>query len=380
MICRREGIRHMSSSFACTLHRTATIAIVVGWVAVLVGLIGCSAGASAYRDGRPAAWLRLPARDEGVILRHGDGPDSCDAFGARDVFVFQDSGTFFMHYDGSGPRGWLCCLAESKDLRRWAKVGPVLALGADDAEDARSASFGTTINDGVSWHMFYLGTRNVSPAPDLVPTPPYVTMKAQSASPRGPWLKQPDVTPFRCTPGTYYSDVASPGHVVRMGGQWLQFFSAATRVEGALRRTLGIARTSSLDSSWDVDSTPIVPITEQIENSSVYFETSNQTWFLFTNHVGISDDEYTDAIWVYWTKDLNVWDAEAKAVVLDGLSSAWSRRVIGLPSVLRVGDRLAIFYDGLASDGVGHMRRDIGLAWLDLPLRPPPSDAAGGDH
>jgi hypothetical protein len=83
--------------------------------------------------------------------------------------------------------------------------------------------------------------------------------------------------------------------------------------------------------------------------------------------------EYTDAIWVYWSSSLERWDPARKAVVLDGALSSWSREIIGLPSVLKVGDRLAIFYDGYAGQGIpegaaSHMRRDIGLAWLQLPL------------
>jgi len=33
-----------------------------------------------------------------------------------------------------------------------------------------------------------------------------------------------------------------------------------------------------------------VPIEEQIENASVYYEESNETWFLFTNHIGVDDN------------------------------------------------------------------------------------------
>jgi hypothetical protein len=47
-----------------------------------------------------------------------------------------------------------------------------------------------------------------------------------------------------------------------------------------------------------------------------------------------------------------------------------------LPSVVRVGDRLALFYDGngdakMPAGVKSHMNRDIGLAWLRLPLVPP---------
>lgn len=82
----------------------------------------------------------------------------------------------------------------------------------------------------------------------------------------------------------------------------------------------------------------------------------------------------TDAIWVYWTKDLERWDPDHKALVLDGSNCTWSKQIIGLPSVLKVGSRLALFYDGYAGTGIpegaaSHMRRDVGLAWLELPLK-----------
>jgi predicted GH43/DUF377 family glycosyl hydrolase len=204
---------------------------------------------------------------------------------------------------------------------------------------------------------------------------PYLTMKAHSDSPSGPWQKQPDVVPFRPRPGTYYSATASPGYIVKYHGEYLQFFSASV-YEGVprkhIRRTISIARTKNLDGTWSIDPAPIVPLEEQIENTSLYYEKRDKTWYLFTNHVGIRNgEEYTDAVWVYWTKDLNKWDARRKAVVLDESNCKWSPAVVGLPSVLKVGDRLAIFYDGLSAPKISHVGRDVGLAFLPLPLHPP---------
>ncbi len=335
-----------------------------------------------YVDGRPVATLRMDAADHGVVLAHGDGPDRCDVYGARDVWVYEDGGAYYMHYDAAGDTGWLCALATSTDGVRWTKRGPVLDLGRLGDDDSASASYGVTYRDGDAWHMFYVATPHTTPPPDRIPAFPYLTMKARSASPSGPWRKQPEVVPFRTARDTYYTVTASPGHVIRRDGEHLQFFSAATQTGDAIRRTLGIARTRDLDGPWTPDLEPIVPLDEQVENSSLYYEESIDTWFLFTNHVGIdvaragdawspTTVEYTDAIWVYWTRDPNRWDARDKAVVLDGSNCAWSSLVVGLPSVLRIGDRLAVYYDALAGDGTGHMGRDIGLAWLDLPLAPP---------
>lgn len=324
---------------------------------------------TAYPDGRPTARFRLEARDQGVVLKHGDGPGGCDRLGARDLWLFKAGQTYFMHYDGAGPKGWLACLATSDDLVHWTKKGPVLELGKPGEDDSASASYGVTYQEGKTWHMFYLGTPHVSPAPDLIPMFPYLTLKAHSQSPAGPWMKQRQVIPFRTKTGTWYSATASPGQIVRRGDEYLMFFSAST--DAPILRTLGIARTRNLDGPWAIGREPILPQQEQVENTSLYYEASNGTWFLFTNHIGLEGFEYTDAVWVYWTKDLEHWNPQQKAVVLDGKNCTWSSKCIGLPCVMRVHDRLAILYDAPGGQSKSHMGRDLGLAWLRLPLVPP---------
>jgi len=328
-----------------------------------------------YADGRPQAAKRMTARDIGVVLRHGDGPDSCDCYGAREAIAFDDSGTYFMHYDGAGPAGWLACLATSADLVHWTRRGPALALGDSGSPDARSASSPWVIREGDTWHMFYLGTPHTSPPPERIPSFPYLTLKARSHSPFGPWQKQYDVVPFTPTEGTYYSATASPGFIIKSADTYLQFFSASILDEHSdTKRTLGIARTKDLNGRWTPDPSPIVPLAEQVENSSLYFEAACSTWFLFTNHIGIDSRgaEYADAIWVYWSKDLNRWNTRDRAIVLDGQSCTWAHGAIGMPSVAAVGGKLALLYDACEGESTSHMGRDIGLAWLDLPLAPVP--------
>lgn len=335
----------------------------------LVFLSILSALSQNYSDGRPSATFRMDAKDNGIVLHYGDGPDKCDIIGARDVWVFEADGTYYMHYDGAGTKGWLCCLAISKDLITWKKKGAVLQLGKPDEPDSKSASYGTTYFDGKKWHMFYLGTTNVTPAPDMIPAFPYLNMKAESNSPVGPWKKRRDIVPFKPKENTFYSSTSSPGFIVKNKDEYMMFFSAA---DYTIKRTICIARTKDLDSSWKIDSAPILPPEEQIENSSLYYEKANKTWFLFTNHIGLDNDgEYTDAIWVYWSKDLNKWNPENKAIVIDRQNCTWSQRCIGLPSVVRYKNRLAVFYDAPGENSVSHMRRSIGLAWLELPLSPP---------
>jgi predicted GH43/DUF377 family glycosyl hydrolase len=326
-----------------------------------------------YEDNRPTVNFRLAAKDQGIILKHGWGPDSCDYLGARDVWVWEAKGSYYMHYDGAGPKGWLACLAVSKDMVTWEPKGPILGFGETGTGDCASASYGTTWFDGSKWHMFYLGTPHVTPGPDYVPAFPYLTMKAEGNSPEGPWKKRYDITPFNPVAGTYYGATASPGQIIPAGDSLLMFFSASTGGP-KIMRTISIARTSHPDSAWKIDANPALPPEEQVENTSLYYQEADKTWFLFTNHVGIKNSlEYTDAVWVYWSKDLNRWDPANKAIVLDAVNCSWSKHIMGLPSVVKSGNQLALFYDGNADSlmprGVkSHMNRDIGLAWIDLPV------------
>ena len=81
---------------------------------------------------------RYDATDTGPILRHGDGPDNCDARGMREPSIVQEDGKFFLFYDGCAAPGWLACLATSDDLKTWKKHGPQLSLGPAGSDDSAS--------------------------------------------------------------------------------------------------------------------------------------------------------------------------------------------------------------------------------------------------
>jgi predicted GH43/DUF377 family glycosyl hydrolase len=342
---------------------------------ILAGLIFTAnslfAQKSKYIDGRPSTIQRIQCIDKGVVLRHGNGPDSCDTYGAREAIVNKVGDTYYLFYDGAGSTGWLACLAESNDLLNWGKKGAMLKLGDATKADSKSASSPWVIKEKDEWHMFYLGTPNTTPAPDRIPGFPYLTMKAKAKSIDGPWIKQYDVKPFIEKKNSYYTVTASPGFIVKYKNQYLQFFSAATQDSTGTKRTLGLARTHDLNKSWDISDKPIFPLAEQVENSSLYFDAQNKTWYLFTNHIGITDAgmEYTDAIWVYWSKNIEQWDSKNKAIVLDSENCTWAKGAIGMPTVIKAGNKLALLYDGCPGNSKSHMSRDIGLAWISLPIK-----------
>lgn len=328
-------------------------------------------GQTSYVDGRPVATKRIACSDFGIVMRYGDGPDSCDTYGAREAVLNKEDDKYYLFYDGAGKDGWIACLAESNDLHTWSKKGPILTLGPAGKNDSKSASSPWVIKEKNTWHMFYVGTPNTTPPPYRIPAFPYLTMKARSQSLAGPWEKQYDVIPLPPKENSYYTVTSSPGFVLRYKKSYFQFFSGATQEGKVVKRTLGVARTDDLNKSWIIDQKPLFPLDEQIENSSVFFDDQTKTWYLFTNHIGINEkrEEYTDAIWVYWSKDINKWDAANKAIVLDGKNCSWSQGAIGMPTVIQVGRKLALLYDASEGKSVSHMKRSIGLAWMDLPLQ-----------
>ncbi|VXB25899.1 Glycoside hydrolase family GHnc [Burkholderia sp. 8Y] len=333
---------------------------------------------TAYKDGRPNASYRLPIADYGVILPHGTAPDGSDKEGARDPFVFADNGTYYLHYDGSSGTGpWNVVEATSKDLLSWTVKGNIIPLGVPGELDVDCVCYGVTMFDGKQYQMYYTASTTQTPAPSIVPLAPYTTMKAHASTLAGPWVK--DGAPFSPQAGTYYADTASPGQIVKNGNEYLQFFAAAQRVDGKLLRTIGVARAPTMAGPWTVDPKPVLPQAEQLENASLYFQQSSGQWFMFVNHVGLSPDgtrEFSDAAWVYWTKDLNLWKASDKAVVIDGQSSKWAKAVIGLPTVIEKDGKLAVIYDGSATATNmpsidDNLRRDLALSWINLPIKTP---------
>ncbi|MCE9610256.1 MAG: hypothetical protein K8R23_08700 [Chthoniobacter sp.] len=316
-----------------------------------------------YADGRPYPSYRMDAVDQGKFLEYGKGPNQCDTMNAREAMINCVDGTYYLYYDGAGAKGWVSCLAVSKDLKNWERKGPLLDFGPGASDSAAACSPWIIKDEKNLWHMYYLGTPNTTGGTDKIPIAPYLALHATSDSPAGPWTKRYDPVPFSTKEGTYYSMSAYPGHVIKQGSEYMMFFGAA---DAKIRRTISIARTKDLNGVWTLDPTPALPVTENLENCSVYFEPTSNTWFLFVNHIG---NVCPDAVWVYWTNDINHWNPACKAIVLDGSNCTWSHKCIGMPTVVRVGDKLYVFYDGAGGDGTNEMYRSIGKATLQLPLK-----------
>jgi hypothetical protein len=87
------------------MKKMVKIIVRIGFLTMFVAGLNLSVNAQKYSDGRPATGLRMDAKDYGIVLKYGDGPGNCDMLGARDVWVFEDKGTYYMHYDAAGTLG-----------------------------------------------------------------------------------------------------------------------------------------------------------------------------------------------------------------------------------------------------------------------------------
>ena len=339
-------------------------------------------------------------KDRGVVISPsviGEEFYKWDGGGIREAIVKKVDGVYRLSYDGAMPGKrhdsyWNVCEAVSVDLTHWEKRGPMLvasALAHPDSNgetypDFCSASSPWDYFDGKRWYRYYVGADHCSP--EGVPAFTYWTMLATADSAEGPWHKEcekPGKSNYVCLaagePGSWNDATVSPGAVIYCPEKelpYLMFYSGSCF--GYTRRSLGIARTKELsacDSAkktvgnfWIKDKDPILPPAEDIENSSIYYEEENGLYWLFTNH--IKDNMYTDAVWVYYSRDLESWNVNDKAIVIDNIVSSFARGAIGMPSVIRISDnKLALFYDATVDGSISHLDRHIALAEIDLPIR-----------
>lgn len=345
-------------------------------------------------------------RDLGILLspdREGEPMYAWDGGGMREAILNEEQGTYYLNYDGAMPGAkhesyWNACMAKSTDLIHWEKIGTNLLSSAlvhpESNErvykDFCSASSPWSFRTNGIWYHYYLGADHCSP--EGVPSFAYSTLLAVSDKLEGKWNKKCEIPGFEkhmCLQngieGTWDDCTTSPGWVLE-NPKWkdspenekryLMFYSGSC--SGVTKRSLGIARTNDLETTgayddpegafWEKDPQPILSPDEDIENSSIYYEEETGIYWLFTNH--IYQNWYTDAVWVYWSKDLEHWNESDKAIVVDSTISSWAKGAIGMPSVVKKDDHtLMLFYDGVKGEGIGHLERHIGAVEIALPLR-----------
>src|SRR4030042_676573 len=101
---RRASAHRVGLICSRRVSRVFQLLLVATWWSIAAAVTLASDAAVVrppYSDGRPAATLRMDAKDHGIVLRYGDGPDRCDYLGAREAIVFEAGGPYYLHYDGA---------------------------------------------------------------------------------------------------------------------------------------------------------------------------------------------------------------------------------------------------------------------------------------
>ncbi|MBW7460235.1 hypothetical protein K0U00_39850, partial [Paenibacillus sepulcri] len=238
------------------------------------------------------------------------------------------------------------------------------------------ACYGPTFFFEGKWHLYYVSVENTSGAPFYIPALPYRTGLATADHPDGPWTKVSTSLLALGEKGSWNEGCICAPYVLQLDGRYFAFYSASTTGPDYYR-TIGLAVSDSPGGPWELSPEPLLPPGEQLENASLYYEPACSLWFMFVNHVGRDEagNEFTEAVWVYWSRSVTEWDPEDKAIVLDASNIPWVKQAVGLPACLVVGSKLWIGFDAckesVNSANIGNAHRDIGMCSFDLPLRAP---------
>ena len=129
-----------------------------------------------------------------MVLRDGDGPEECDQLGARDAWVFEADGTYYMHYDAAGPEGWLLssrsAWTSSPGRRKvlcWTSANRVKTT----RRPPRMALPISTAHGGTC----SISVRRTCRRAESGPVFPLSHDEGHWLPPAGPWIKQPEVVP-----------------------------------------------------------------------------------------------------------------------------------------------------------------------------------------
>lgn len=359
--------------------------------------------------------------DRGVVLEPslpGETYYEIDGGGVREGIVNKIGDTYYMFYDGAAAHSgeckhddparhlWRACLAKSRDMVHWEKLGVRLRCGYDDFPESNadeyldfwSASSPWVFFDkGTNrWHMYYLGAKGAAPSGENVGTPSvdYNTLYAYAETEgpggiEGNWIQE-NRKPGKhravcfCKSGNkavYPYDTTSPGSVIENpdweGPQdtahkkYMMFFTSGFSI--GIARTDDLAATQDFNgpanpNGWVFDGMALGRGTLP-ENAHYFYDEKSGLHFLFCNQIA-PDRTHADAVRVYWSKSPENWDDAAGRVIIDHTNTkdAWATGAIGMPSAAMLDDNtLGIIYDAAPGGSTQHLNRKIGLAYFTLP-------------
>jgi hypothetical protein len=76
--------------------------------------------------------------------------------------------------------------------------------------------------------------------------------------------------------GSYHQDVVIPSQIVKNGGEYLLFFRVRKITVATSAQSVSQER-KDLQGEWSIATEPALPVDEQIENSSLFYQSLTKT-------------------------------------------------------------------------------------------------------
>lgn len=364
--------------------------------------------------------MKFTIEDLGPVLKPdqpGEKYFESDGGGIREAIVHKVNDSYYLFYDGAAAHTgeclrndperhlWRACLAKSKDMINWEKLGPRLRCGYDDFLESSGDEFLDFWSasspwvyfdrDADRWHMFYLGAKGAFPSGIDAGTPStdYNTLYAFAetkglAGVEGRWI-QTNRAPGNHKAVSFYKsgdkaiypwDTTSPGSVIenprwqgpgdKANKRYMMFITSGWTI--GIARTDNLAATQAYDgpknpNGWTLEG-PILS-RGMPENAHYFHDKKSGLHFLFCNRIA-KTRTYADAVMVYWSRDPNIWSDDDCQVLIDATNTkdGWASGAIGMPSAAPLSDDvLGILYDAVPGNSLCHSGRQIALARLYLP-------------
>lgn len=324
---------------------------------------------------------------------------------------------------------WRTHLAKSNDLKHWKKLGPKLTCAYDvdpDGADKGYKDFWSASSAWLYfceeqnvWYMYYLGADGAAPAGVDLGTPAvYYSCCVARARTKGPegiegeWEifnrrpgREKSVAFYKGADGRFPQGITVPGPVIvnpkwkgdgdKKNRKYMMFATCGANI--AIVRSDDPAAVQSWDGpanpeGWQVDKPILGPFSKvpsglagvpeswetkpndrldktAPENANYYYDSASGYHFLFTNQFNQTYNA-TDCNVVYWSRDVENWDDDCSAVVVDGRCTKddWATGAIGFPSVVPLdGQTLLLVYDAQKGNSIMHTGRHIGYSVWKIP-------------
>jgi predicted GH43/DUF377 family glycosyl hydrolase len=225
---------------------------------------------------------------------------------------------------------------------------PILECGRPGTFDADGVMPSSIVRHGSALYLYYSGwSRLGGRAPYNNATGLAISRDGGATFERafeGPILDRAPREPWSATSPT----------VLRDGGTWHMWYSSGTdwvEIEGKLEHVYVLKYAHSEDGiEWTRTNRAVIPqrlpMESQTKPAVIRIAGQYHMWFCYRGAHAFRTTGETYRIGYAWSYDLMTWSRDDAAAGIDVSASGWDAQMICYPEVVRVDDRVLLFYNG----------------------------------